>query len=71
MCYWEYKAFFHTTLVALNERDAALTIGTMCLLRKKAVEEAGGWATWCLTEDSELAIRIHDLGYSSIYVPST
>jgi len=69
MCYWEYKAFFHTILVALNERDAALTIGTMCLLRKKAVEEAGGWATWCVTEDSEMAIRIHDVGYLSVYVP--
>ncbi len=69
MCYWEYKAFFHTILVALNERDAALTIGTMCLLRKKAIEEAGGWATWCLTEDSEFAIRLHDAGYSSVYVP--
>ncbi len=69
MCYWEYKAFFHTILVALNERDAALTIGTMCLLRKKAVDECGGWATWCLTEDSELSIRMHNLGYSSVYVP--
>ncbi len=71
MCYWEYKAFFHTILVALNERDAALTIGTMCLLRKKAVQEAGGWATWCLTEDSEFAIRLHDIGYSSVYVPQS
>lgn len=71
MCYWEYKAFFHTILVALNERDAALTIGTMCLIRKRALEEAGGWATWCLTEDSELSIRLHDLGYSSVYVPHT
>lgn len=71
MCYWEYKAFFHTILVALNERDAALTIGTMCLLRKKAVEAAGGWATWCLTEDSEFAIRAHDIGYSSVYVPQS
>ncbi len=71
MCYWEYKAFFHTILVALNERDAALTIGTMCLLRKKAVVKAGGWATWCLTEDSEFAIRLHDVGYSSVYVLHT
>ena len=30
MCYWEYKYFFHTNLVSLNERDAALTVGTMC-----------------------------------------
>ena len=71
MCYWEYKAFFHTILIALNERDAALTIGTMCLLRKRAILEAGGWALWCVTEDSELAIRIHDAGYSSIYIPTS
>lgn len=71
MCYWEYKLFFHTTLVSMNERDAALTVGTMCLIRKKALKEAGGWSTWCVTEDSELAIRIHDLGYTSVYVPKT
>lgn len=69
MCYWEYKAFQHTVLVALNERNATLTIGTMCLLRKSVLQQVGGWATWCLTEDSELAIRIHDAGYSSVYVP--
>jgi Glycosyl transferase family 2 len=71
MCYWEYKYFFHTNLVSLNERDAALTVGTMCLIRRQALEEAGGWAEWCLTEDSELAIRIHALGYSSIYLTET
>lgn len=68
MCYWEYKAFFHTVLVSLNERRSAITIGTMCILRKQALQDAGGWATWCMTEDSELAIRIHDQGYSSLYI---
>ena len=71
MCYWEYKYFFHTNLVSLNERDAALTVGTMCLIRRQALEEVGGWAEWCLTEDSELAIRIHALGYFSIYLTET
>ncbi len=69
MCYYEYKVFFHTIMVSLNERDAGLTVGTMCLLRKDAIIKAGGWATWCVTEDSEIAIRIHDAGYSSVYVP--
>jgi cellulose synthase/poly-beta-1,6-N-acetylglucosamine synthase-like glycosyltransferase len=71
MCYWEYRYFFKTTLVSLNERDAALTVGTMCLIRRRALEEAGGWAEWCLTDDSELAIRIHALGYSSLYLEET
>lgn len=67
MCYWEYKLFFETIMPSLNERDAALTVGTMCLIRRKALEEAGGWAEWCQTEDSELSIRIHAKGYSSVY----
>jgi cellulose synthase/poly-beta-1,6-N-acetylglucosamine synthase-like glycosyltransferase len=67
MCYWEYKYFFETVMPSLNERDATLTVGTMCLIRKKALEEAGGWAEWCQTEDSELSIRIHAAGYSSVY----
>ncbi|MBC8120261.1 MAG: glycosyltransferase [Gemmatimonadaceae bacterium] len=71
MCYWEYKIFFETTMVSLNERDAALTVGTMCLIRRRALEEAGGWSEWCQTEDSELSIRIHACGYSSVYVPVT
>jgi cellulose synthase/poly-beta-1,6-N-acetylglucosamine synthase-like glycosyltransferase len=71
MCYWEYKYFFETTMPSLNERDSALTVGTMCLIRRKALEEAGGWAEWCATEDSELSIRIHALGYSSVYTNKT
>ena len=71
MCYWEYKYFFETVLVSRNERDSAITVGTMCLIRRKALEEAGGWAEWCATEDSELAIRIHALGYSGVYLNTT
>jgi len=71
MCYWEYKLFFHSTMISLNERDAGITVGTMCLVRKEALEKAGGWSEWCVTEDSELAIRIHDVGYTSVYVGKT
>lgn len=71
MCYWEYKYFFETVLVSRNERDSAITVGTMCLIRRKALEEVGGWAEWCVTEDSELAIRIHAARYSGIYLNAT
>jgi cellulose synthase/poly-beta-1,6-N-acetylglucosamine synthase-like glycosyltransferase len=56
---------------SLNERDATLTVGTMCLIRKRALEDAGGWSEWCQTEDSELSIRIHAAGYSSVYTNET
>ncbi len=62
MCAWEYAFFFRTTMRSLNERGAALTVGTMCVIRRRALEDAGGCAEWCLTEDSELASRIHALG---------
>lgn len=71
MCYWEYRYFFASTMVTLNEHQAALTVGTMCLIRRGALEAAGGWSEWCVTEDSELAIRIHACGYTSVYLPTT
>ncbi len=70
MCYWEYK-FGHLSFASLNERDAAVIVGTMCVIRRKALQEVGGWAEWCITEDSESSIRIHAAGYSSIYLTTT
>jgi Glycosyl transferase family group 2 len=65
---WEYAVFFATGMVSLDEHHAGLTVGTMSLTRRAALERAGGWAEWCLTEDSELAIRIHAAGYQSVYL---
>src|SRR5215472_3610666 len=55
-------------MVSLDEARAGITVGTMSLIRRAALERAGGWATWCMTEDSELAIRVHALGYRSVYL---
>jgi Glycosyltransferase like family 2 len=65
---WEYSVFFATGMVALQEHRAGITVGTMSVIRKRALDDAGGWAEWCMTEDSELAIRIHALGYRSVYL---
>lgn len=58
LCHWEYMVASKYLLVGTNELDSAYTIGTMCLFRLAAVKEAGGWAEWCLTEDSEIAVRL-------------
>ena len=63
--------FFATVMPSLNEHDTALTVGIMCIIRKNALFEAGGWSEWCQTEDSELSIRIHACGYSSVYTKQT
>lgn len=68
MANWEYAVFFTTGMVSLDHHGAGLTVGTMSLIRREALEGAGGWAEWCLTEDSELSIRIHALGYRSVYL---
>jgi len=65
---WEYAVFFATGMVSLDEHHSGITVGTMSLIRRAALEAAGGWAEWCLTEDSELAIRIHAAGYRSVYL---
>ena len=64
----EYRVFFGTSMVSYNERDAALTVGTMSIIRRSVLDDVGGWAEWCLTEDSELSVRIHAAGYSSVYL---
>jgi glycosyltransferase involved in cell wall biosynthesis len=65
---WEYAVFFATGMVSLDQCRAGLTVGTMSLIRRSALYAAGGWAEWCMTEDSELAIRIHAAGYRSVYL---
>jgi hypothetical protein len=70
-CYWEYMPNNKVELPGLNEYGAAFTIGTMCVIRTEALERAGGWAEWCLTEDSEVSVRIRALGYDGIYLRDT
>jgi hypothetical protein len=65
---WEYAVFFAAGMVSLDEHGAGLTVGTMSLVRRRVLEDVDGWAEWCLTEDSELAIRIHAAGYESVYL---
>ena len=71
MCYWEYMPPNKVGLASLNEYDCGYTIGTMCILRKDAIVAAGGWAEWCLTEDSEISIRIRAQGYEGLYLNET
>jgi cellulose synthase/poly-beta-1,6-N-acetylglucosamine synthase-like glycosyltransferase len=66
-CYWEYRYPYGTYMLSRNERNAPILTGTMCLMRREALERVGGWAEWCPTEDSEMAIRLQAAGYSGLY----
>jgi len=62
-CYWEYMPFQKLELPERSEWAAGFTIGTLCVIDRWALESVGLWAEWCLTEDSELAVRLHAAGY--------
>jgi len=68
-CYEEYATFFQVGMVERNEHDAIIQHGTMCIVRRSAMEQVGGWAEWCITEDTELGLRLFEAGYSALYSP--
>jgi exo-beta-1,3-glucanase (GH17 family)/cellulose synthase/poly-beta-1,6-N-acetylglucosamine synthase-like glycosyltransferase len=68
MCYAEYKGFFHIGMVTRNDRNAIIEHGTMTMVRSRVLNEVGGWAEWCITEDAELGLRIFEAGYEGGYV---
>ncbi len=68
MCFAEYRGFFEIGMVTRNERNAIIQHGTMTLVRRRALEEVGGWGEWCITEDAELGLRIFEAGYEAMYL---
>jgi exo-beta-1,3-glucanase (GH17 family)/cellulose synthase/poly-beta-1,6-N-acetylglucosamine synthase-like glycosyltransferase len=71
MAYEEYRGFFHIGMVERNESDAIIQHGTMTIVRKDKLEEVGGWAPWCITEDTELGLRLFEAGYGAAYLPGS
>ncbi len=71
MAYEEYRGFFQIGMVERNEHNAIIQHGTMTIVRKDALEEVGGWATWCITEDTELGLKLFEAGYSAAYIPES
>jgi exo-beta-1,3-glucanase (GH17 family)/cellulose synthase/poly-beta-1,6-N-acetylglucosamine synthase-like glycosyltransferase len=69
MCYSEYAGFFYIGMMTRNERNAIIQHGTMTMVRKHVLQQVGGWAEWCITEDAELGLRIFEQGYEAHYIP--
>ena len=70
-CYAEYMPNNKVDMLGVHEYGGAFTIGTMCLLRARALKAVGGWAEWCLTEDSEVSVRMRAAGLRGIYLNET
>jgi len=63
----EYAGFFDIGMVQRNEDDAVITHGTMCLIRRAAMEMAGGWAGDTICEDTDLGLSIIENGWTTHY----
>jgi cellulose synthase/poly-beta-1,6-N-acetylglucosamine synthase-like glycosyltransferase len=71
MCYAEYRGFFYIGMITRNERNAIIQHGTMTMVRRSVLDDIGGWAPWCITEDAELGLRIFELGFEATYIPES
>ncbi|MDE2380303.1 glycosyltransferase, partial [Bradyrhizobium sp.] len=63
----EYAGFFDIGMVQRNEFNAIIVHGTMCLIRRAAMDMAGGWSSDTICEDSDLGLAIQELGWVTHY----
>jgi hypothetical protein len=56
-------------MVERAEHNAIIQHGTMCVISREAMERVGGWAEWCITEDTEFGLRVFEAGYTALYTP--
>ena len=63
----EYAGFFDIGMVQRNEANAIIVHGTMCLIRRAALEAAGGWSSDTICEDTDLGLTILELGWLAHY----
>jgi exo-beta-1,3-glucanase (GH17 family)/cellulose synthase/poly-beta-1,6-N-acetylglucosamine synthase-like glycosyltransferase len=63
----EYAGFFDIGMVQRNEHNAIVVHGTMCLVRRAAMEQAGGWSSDTICEDTDLGLCLLEQGWLSHY----
>ncbi len=63
----EYAGFFDIGMVQRNECNAIIVHGTMCLIRRSAMDMAGGWSSDTICEDTDLGLTIQQQGWLTHY----
>jgi exo-beta-1,3-glucanase (GH17 family)/cellulose synthase/poly-beta-1,6-N-acetylglucosamine synthase-like glycosyltransferase len=63
----EYAGFFDIGMVQRNEHNAIIVHGTMCLIRRAAMDMAGGWSSDTICEDTDLGLTIQEQGWLTHY----
>ncbi|MFY9836367.1 MAG: glycosyltransferase [Xanthobacteraceae bacterium] len=63
----EYAGFFDIGMVQRNEFNGVIMHGTMCLIRRAAIESIGGWSSDTIVEDTDLGLSILEQGWIAHY----
>jgi exo-beta-1,3-glucanase (GH17 family)/cellulose synthase/poly-beta-1,6-N-acetylglucosamine synthase-like glycosyltransferase len=63
----EYAGFFDIGMVQRNEANAIIVHGTMCLIRRAAIEDVGGWSSDTIVEDTDLGLTMLEHGWEIHY----
>lgn len=64
----ENEMFYSVTQRGLDKWDGSFFCGSAAILRRKALEETGGFSGITITEDCETAFELHSRGWRSAYV---
>jgi exo-beta-1,3-glucanase (GH17 family)/cellulose synthase/poly-beta-1,6-N-acetylglucosamine synthase-like glycosyltransferase len=63
----EYAGFFDIGMVQRNEVNAIVSHGTMCLVRRSALLDVGGWSSDTIVEDADLGLTLLEQGWGTHY----
>ncbi len=67
----EQSLFFRVIMRGKDRSNSAFFCGSCAVIRRKALESIGGFATGTVTEDLHTSIRLHSKGWKSVYHPET
>ncbi len=63
----EQTLFFRVIQPGKDRLNAAFFCGSCAVIRRKALDDIGGFATGTVTEDIHTSIRLHKRGWKSVY----
>ncbi len=62
-----YEYFFAVNMASRQELNSIVCFGSMCLIRRSALEMIAGWDEESITEDVELSVRLLAQGWRGLY----
>ncbi|SFC72269.1 UDP-forming cellulose synthase catalytic subunit [Pseudoalteromonas denitrificans] len=64
----ENEMFFRSSLPGIDLWNSSFFCGSAAVLKRKYLEEVGGVHGETITEDAETSMKLHNMGYNSLYL---